>query len=210
MSLSPATRNVTRIYRAATDDQMAKGVEWYARARRIAVEVDPADPARGAAVLALTSPLTPWSRNVWLTREAYRLHASGADVGALLPTLKGNARKVARVLHGEDPAHVVSGLKVSAFWRTIADPTHPSAVVVDRHAHDIAVGRVTDDETRGRTLATPKRYASFCEVYTRAAHILSRETGSLILPSTVQAVTWTVWRETAIRTAAAMRAEEVI
>jgi hypothetical protein len=205
----PSVRNVTRVYRNATPEQIAKGVEWYARARRIAVELDPTNVPRAAAVLALTSPLTPWGRNVFLAREAYRMHAAGEDVATLLPTLKGNARKVARVLNGEAPADVVSGLKVTAFWLTIADPTNPHAVVVDRHAYDIAVGKVTNDEVRGKGIGTTRRYEELAACYARAAVILSRESGQTILPSQVQAVTWVAWRETMIRTAAAMRLENV-
>lgn len=206
---APSTRNVTRVYRAATAAQIADGVEWYARARRIAAELDPTNVPRAAAVLAVTSPLTPWGRNVWLAREAYRMHAAGEDVGTLLPTLKGNARKVAAILNGADPASVVSGLKVTAFWLTIADPTNPSAVVVDRHAYDVAIGKVTNDEIRSKGIGTAKRYEALAACYARAAVILSRETGETILPSQVQAVTWVAWRQTMIRTAAAMRLENV-
>jgi hypothetical protein len=227
VNLTPSTRNVTRVYRAATAAQIADGVEWYARARRIAgdlaLSVDVDSPLYGdvrasAAVLALTSPLTPWGRNVWLAREAYRMWAEGEAspidsgmrrVSMTLPTLKANARKVARVLNGEDPAAVVSGLKVTAFWLTIADPTNPHAVVVDRHAYDVAVGKVTNDVTRGKGIGTPKRYAELAACYARAAVILSRESGETVLPSQVQAVTWVAWRQTMIRTAAAMRAENV-
>lgn len=209
MSLSPLTRNVTRVYRSATAQDLVDGTEWYARARRLAYDLDPTDVNRAAAVIALVSPLTPWDRNVWLAAEAYRMHAAGEDVGTLLPTLKGNARKVARVLAGENPAAVVGGLKVTSFWLTIADPTNPHAVVVDRHAYDVAVGRVTDDETRAKGVGTPKRYAQIAECYARAAVILSRETGKAVLPSTVQAVTWTAWRRTMIRTAAAVRRSEL-
>jgi len=210
VTLTPSTRNITRVYRAATAEQVANGVEWYARARRIAVELDPQNVSRAAAVIALVSPLTPWGRNVWLAREAYRMHAAGEDVATELPTLKGNARKVAAVLGGADPALVVTGLKVRSFWLTIADPSHPDAVVVDRHAYDVAVGKVTNDEVRGKGIGTPTRYAALSAAYVRAARILSRETGTTILPSQVQAVTWVAWRQTMIRTAAAMRTEIVL
>lgn len=205
---TPHTRNVTRVYRAATAQDVADGTEWYDRARRLAVSLDPANPARAAAVIALVSPLTPWARNVWLAGEAYRMHAAGEDVGVLLPTLKRNAVKVARVLGGEAPETVVSGPKVTPFYLTIADPTNPHAVVIDRHAYDIAVGRVTDDETRGKGIGSVKRQAALELCYSRAARILTRETGTVVLPSTVQAVTWVAWRRTMIRTAASVRRSE--
>lgn len=210
MSLIPRVRNILDVYRAATPQDIIDGTEWYARARRLADEIDPTDPVRAAAVIALVSPMTPWDRNVWLAREAYRMHAAGEDVGTLLPTLKGNARKVARVLNGENPVTVVGGLKVTAFWLTIADPTNPHAVVVDRHAYDISVGEVTNDEIRGKAIGTPKRYEVIADCYFQAATVLSRETGQTVLPSTVQAVTWTAWRRSMIRIAAAVRRAEGI
>lgn len=210
LSLIPRVKNILDVYRSATAQDIIDGTEWYARARRLAMDLDPIDPVRGAAVIALISPVTPWDRNVWLAGEAYRMHAAGEDVATFLPTLKGNARKVARVLNGEDPADVVAGLKVTAFWLTIADPTNHHAVVVDRHAYDIAVGETTNDEIRGKAIGTPKRYNIIADCYADAAEILSRETGQMILPSTVQAVTWTTWRRSAIRTAAAVRRAEGI
>jgi len=218
----PTVRNVTRVYRSATPDQLAKGVEWYARAQRLAVELaaqDLSDPDgiltretsaqrwqgdvdRAAAVIAVLSPQETWTRNVELAREAYRLARGAWSVTALaagLGTLGASARKAARLLLTSEPTdEIVGGPKVTAFWHTIADPLDPFAVVVDRHAFDVAVGRVTDDETRQRGLSG-KRYEQACDVYRRAAAILSKE-GTPVSPATVQAVTWTVWRETKIRT----------
>jgi hypothetical protein len=210
VSLTASTENILNVYRNATVQDIVDGTEWYARARRLAMDLDPVDPVRGAAAIALVSPMTPWDRNVWLAGEAYRMHAAGIDVATMLPTLKGNARKVARVLNGENPANVVGGLKVTAFWLTIADPTNPSAVVIDRHAYDIAVGETTNDEIRGKAIGTPKRYAALAELYVEAADILSKESGQTILPSTVQAITWTAWRRSMIRIAAAVRRAEGI
>lgn len=210
MSLLPQVDNILNVYRAATAQDIIDGTEWYEKARRLATHLDPSNPARGAAAIALISPMTPWGRNVWLASEAYRMHAAGEDVATLLPTLKSNARKVARVLNGEDPANVVGGLKVTAFWLTIADPTNSHAVVVDRHAYDIAVGQVTNDEIRGKGIGTPKRYAVIAECYFEAAAILSKESGHIVLPSTVQAVTWTAWRRSMIRTHAAVKRAEGI
>lgn len=210
MSLIPGVQNILNIYRTATDQDIIDGTEWYEKARRLAIHLDPNDPARAAAVIAVVSPITPWGRNVWLASEAYRMHAAGEDVATLLPTLKGNARKAQRILNGEDPATVVGGLKVTAFWLTIADPTNSHAVVVDRHAYDIAVGQVTNDDIRSKGIGTPKRYAALADCYFEAAETLSKELGQVVLPSTVQAVTWTAWRRSMIRTHAAVRREEGI
>lgn len=181
------TRNVTRAFRAATDDDRSAGREWYARAHALAVELDPADPRRGAAVIAVLSPMASWPRNVQLARDAY----AGRPIGCL----GRNADKARRILSGEDPDSVVSGDKVRAFWQTIADPSATDVpVTIDRHALDIAAGRVLDDATRGAHLRRKGAYAAAGEAYRRAARILSRETGEEWTAPAVQAVTWTYWR----------------
>lgn len=194
----PTTPNVLRIFRAATPDEIAEGREWYARARTLAVELDPDDIERAAAVIAVLSPRQAWSRNVELSRLAYDLarksaewtHTSARDeIVGNLPTLGRQREQVARLLvDREEPDDVVRGPKVRAFWRTIADPTDPRAVVVDRHAVDVACGEVLDDARRGKILGRRGGYDLVSRCYSRAA----REVG--MTPAEVQAITWHVWR----------------
>lgn len=199
---APSTRNVLRVWRAASDEDIASGRSWYASARDVASELDPEDPARAAAVLAVLSPMTDWSRNVFLAREAYRMAEEGAtmdDIAATLPTMRRNAAKAAAIVLGADPASVVSGPKVTPFWQRIADAgraTGIGSVVVDRHAFDISVGRVTDDKTRGAFLARKGGTSTVQACYVRAARIASREFGATITPAELQAITWTTWRRT--------------
>jgi hypothetical protein len=163
---------------------MAEGADWYDRAHEIARELDPEDPDRAAAVIAVLSPLERWERNVELAREAYAL--GRLERG----TLKKSIDKANRILAGEDPADVVSGPKVTRFYRTISDPQRgKDDVVIDRHAFDVAVGRKTDDATRSKILSRKGEYDRFVRAYARAAKILGAR------PGVVQAVTWTVWRD---------------
>jgi hypothetical protein len=200
-SATPSTRNVLRIYRAATADELAAGREWYARAQRLAAELDE-DVDRAAGVIAVLSPQTSWPLNVRLARRAYELRDAGASVEEIVAGLRGcthaNGRKAAMILWGADPDAVVSGPKVRAFWHTIARPGDARSVVVDRHAYDVAVGRVTDDTTRGRALGRVGGYAAVADTYLRAAKILRRQ-GQDVTAADVQAVTWTVWRAHHIR-----------
>jgi hypothetical protein len=221
VSRTPMVRNVTRVFREASPDQREAGREWYGRATRLAAELATSLPTdhrhygdtdRAAAVIAVLSPRLNWRENVAMARQAYAMtHGPWAFLVSTytnaLPTLRINARKAGRLLAtDEDTTDIVSGPKVTAFWRTIADPTNPWAVVVDRHAYDVSVGRVTDNDERMAGLRG-KRYDAVCDVYRRAAVILSRETGETITPAIVQATTWTVWRETMIRTRHASLAE---
>ena len=207
---TPRTRNVTRAYRAATDQQRASGADWYRRARQLAEELDPTDVPRAAAVVAVLSPRQHWDRNVRYARQAYFYARAATDprvtIGESLPVLGDQREKVARLLvDREDPDDVVSGPKVRAFWRAIVDPDDPRAVVVDRHAVDVAAGRVLTDRERGVIVGRVGGYAAVADCYSRAARILSREYGEHLTAAQVQATTWEHWRQTHVRTAAANR-----
>ncbi|AXK37692.1 hypothetical protein DVA86_27315 [Streptomyces armeniacus] len=65
----------------------------------------------------------------------------------------------------------------------MADPGDTDAVVIDRHAHDIAVGDIYGRRDRG---LSGQRYELLAAAYREAAQRLGE------LPSTVQAVTWVV------------------
>lgn len=180
------TRRIVATYRRATPADMVDGATWYARARALATDLDPADPRRAAGVIAALSPRLTWTGNVSAARAAY--------AGLPIPTLKANALKARAILDGADPLDVLGGLKVRAFYACIVDDA-TDAVCVDMHAHDIAVGRVTDDATRGM-LARVGAYDAVADAYRSAARIISRETGETVPAYIVQATTWVTWRRT--------------
>jgi hypothetical protein len=77
---------------------------------------------------------------------------------------------------------------VRAFYLSILSPEDYSvSPVIDRHAFDIAVGKKTDDKTRG-ILSRKGIYESFAEVYREAAKIAG------IGSAQMQAITWVEWR----------------
>lgn len=206
--VTPNASLVLQVFRSATAEDVTEGREWYARARAVACELADTldgDVARAAAVLAVLSPLTPWSRNVELARQAYAMARDGATYDDMvtgpdrLRTMGAHARKAAALVLGADPAGIVSGPKVTPFFARILDAatgaTGPGSVVIDRHAHDVALGRVTDDATRARSLSRKGGHLRFAMTYVRAAETL-RQTGEApgITPSELQAVTWIVWR----------------
>jgi hypothetical protein len=189
--LHPTVANILRVYRSATDAQLAEGIRWYDDAHTLAVALDPSNVERSAGVIAALSPLTPWGRNVAMATRAY---ADGFASGGMPSSLN----KADRILNGEAPLDVVGkGPKVRNFYLNILDPSNANGgVTVDRHAFDIAVGRVTDDETRG-ILGRKGMYDHFADMYREAAKIAG------IGSAQMQAVTWVVWRQTAGKFAAA-------
>jgi hypothetical protein len=132
----------------------------------------------GAGVIAALSPQKAWEHNVKLAQEAF---ANGEARGHV----RNACAKAERIMLGEDPLQVLPAeLKTWNFFRCISDPEDPEAVVIDRHAHDIAVGEVYGGTDRG--LDNKRRYATLSHAYREAARRLNE------IPSVVQAVTWVV------------------
>lgn len=174
-------QNIISAYRSATPEQVARGRTWYATAHELATLLADGQTRKGAGVIAALSANKRWSLNTRLARLAFRTgHPSGHVRDAL--------RKAERIMLGEDPEDVLPmSRKTGMFFRCIADPSDPDAVVIDRHAHDIAVGETYGDRERGLTNAN--RYALLAHVYREAAQRLGE------LPSTVQSVTWVAHTE---------------
>lgn len=169
--------NILLTYGRATAAQLERGRNWYPVAHDLALIVGSGNVRKGAGVIAALSANKGWADNVRLATDAGNGNVHG-HTGA-------NLAKVTRILGGEDPSDVLPmSAKTGHFFRCIEDPTDPDPVVIDRHAHDIAVGEVYGDRERG--LSAKGRYAALAHAYREAALQLSA------IPSVVQAVTWCV------------------
>lgn len=185
MSTNPLTRNVTRVYRDASDAQRAHGAVWYVDAFTIAdsLAVRHSIPTASAAgIIAALSPLNSWGAN--LNLAARFIAAGGMDSGYLSIGL----RKANAILAGTDPLDVLKSDKVRNFYLAIASQG-VEGVCVDRHAWAITVA-----ERGADAHLSAKRYAAAAETYRRAARILSREAGQSLTAAQVQAATWVAWR----------------
>jgi len=185
---APSTRNITKLFRQATPDQISAGLDWYRDAHDIAgglasehgttIEVT-------SGVIAALSPLNSWVSNVGLAGRF--LAAGGLDAGYLSTGL----RKAQAILDGADIIPTLSGEKTQNFYRSIMT-AGADGVTIDRHSWSLSVNiRYSDDNfpsLRG------KRYALAVAAHERAARILSKEYGMLITPAQTQATTWTLWR----------------
>jgi hypothetical protein len=181
----PNAARILDVYRQATVQELDEGLNWYMDAYAFASTLDPENPNRAAGIIAALSPMKDWVNNCKLAARAYEQgYASGA--------LYANTAKADAILSGADPVDVLRGNKVCNFYNAIANPDHPDAVCIDRHAFDIAVGRITNDKSRA-ALGRKGVYESFGGAYKRAARAIAKD-GYPVTPSQVQAVTWTVWR----------------
>lgn len=174
-------RNIIDVWESATPEQMAHGANWYRNAYQVASMLADGDVRTGAGLLAALSPQTSWWLNVELASDAFETGTPRRHVGDALS-------KAARILAGIDPEDVLPmARKTGHFYACILNPSDAVHVCVDRHAHDLAVGRPYGDEERG--LSAKGRYNLIAHCYFEAAQQLGE------LPSTVQAVTWVVWRD---------------
>lgn len=185
---TPQTRNITRLFRTATTEQIIAGVAWYDDAHEIASALAVKNGVTlevAAGVLAAVSPLNSWGSNVNL---AGRILANG---GLTAGYLKVGLGKANRIIAGADILPALNGLKIMNFYQGIVSKgVH--GVCIDRHSYSLVVNqRFTD---KSMPSLTGKRYRAAVEAHVRAAKILSREYGVDFTPAQIQAVTWTLWR----------------
>jgi hypothetical protein len=186
---TPHARHVLDVLWQATDDDLSRGMSWYALAYAHAVRLSPDDPAVGAGVLAALSPQLGWGRSVDLAEQSFR---AGTALGVRGQTY-ANLQKADYILSGTyAPLEVLGGPKVRAFYRAIMGDAN--AVVIDRHA--LAVACQAGREADPGILRRAGVYDRFSHAYVTAARMFRDEThGALALtPTQAQAVAWVVWR----------------
>ncbi|MFH9821390.1 hypothetical protein [Streptomyces sp. NPDC017230] len=170
------TQAIVDMWNSATPDQKRRGREWYATAHEFAAEIADGDPQKGAGVLAALSANKSWAENCRIARKAFSEGAASGHVRDAI--VKAN-----RIMAGTDPREVLPmHIKTGCFYLCIADPEDTESVVIDRHAHDIAVREIYGQRDRG--LGAVGRYNLLADCYRAAA----RKIGEV--PSKVQAVTW--------------------
>lgn len=170
--------NIISVYRSANPSQQQRGYDWYPTAHQLAEMMSEGNVKAGAGVIAALSANKAWETNVKLASRCF-------ETGEFSGHVRDALGKAERIMNGEDPETVLPmAAKTGNFYRCIVDPTDPDAVVIDRHAHDIAVGEVYGSADRG--LSNKRRYATLAHAYREAARRLGE------LPQVVQAVTWVV------------------
>lgn len=184
MTLKPSTRNITRVYRQATEAQIASGMSWYDAANDEAARLADLHGVTldvAAGVIAALSPMMGWGANK-LVAGRILAEQGRATSGAM----KANIAKANRIILGEPVLDVLKSDKVRNFYLCIAARGETNGVCVDRHAMDVAVNKRQTETERGKL--TPRQYAEYAAAYQRAASILN------VPAAKVQAVTWVAWR----------------
>ena len=185
---TPSTRNITRLFRTATTEQIVAGAAWYEDAYAVASALAVKNGVTveiAAGVIAAVSPLNSWGANVNLAARI--LAAGGLSSGYL--TLGLN--KATAILKGADILKTLNGEKISNFYLSIVSQGR-KGVCIDRHSWSLSVNvRYAEGNIPN---IKGKRYAAAVAAHVQAAKILSREYGFEITPAQVQSVTWKLWR----------------
>lgn len=190
---TPNVANILSVYNGATAENIRFGLQWYTIAHNAALSMGGARAwhlNRNAGIIAALSPLNGWNNNIAKAREVVSLRGKITVVKGQ-PNgigLGNNVAKAIAIYKGADPLDILSGDKVTAFYRTIVDPNGDIDPVIDRHAFDIAVGEQTDNKRRS-ALSRKGVYAEFAHAYREAAAIAG------IGSAQMQAITWVQWRE---------------
>lgn len=181
--MSEFTDNILTAYRAASDSDIEDGMHWYESAMSFAQTLTPDSPATGAGIIAALSPMTSWPENM---KKASMLVDTGSTYG-----LPANVAKAQRILNGEAPLDVLRGLKVRAFYLNIMGINSHEAVTIDRHAIDVAHGRVMSDKERAPWFGKRKN-AELVNAYLSGAETIG------ITGAQLQAIVWVYWRRNVI------------
>ena len=173
--------NIILRYGQANTEQKIAGERWYVTANQLAYMISGGDVVKGAGVLAALSANKSWTENVKLAKRAFE---KGTPSGHTRVQLE-KARKIMEGEFSNSPLDVLgNGEKTRNFFECIVNPKHETAVCIDRHAHDVAVGEIYGNDDRG--LSAKGRYELLARAYREAARRLGTN------PATVQAVTWVV------------------
>lgn len=176
---------IERLFHAASVEERFEGITWYPRAKefseRLARKYDlPVSTVVG--IIAVLSPGMAWDRNMAEAEQCCLLRGERFYWGVY-----SNVReKLRQLLAGADPLEVVSGQKVTAFYRAIMGDTE--AVVIDRHAKCAAMG-ITKQRDKNSAVSQ-KEYRELSDRYTRVAKKLG------VNPRDLQAIIWVHWRNT--------------
>jgi hypothetical protein len=184
---STMVKNIAGGVLSASDDDFEAGKLWYPKAQEIAHEVGDGDIVKGAGIIAAVSPGTGWNENIRMARDIGR---SGSTKGYITQNELGKARQIRE---GANPRDVLPmDIKTGHFFKNIVDPRDSTAVTIDRHAHDAAIGEKWG--SRQRQL-TGGRYQTFANAHFTATQHLNKVAGMEgLVPSEVQAVNWIHWR----------------
>ncbi len=179
--------NILDTLERASPQHKLEGIQWYAKAQRLAASIHP-NMIAGAGVIAALSPRITWKENQIAAREI----CTAAIYGDAMPVVAGTAANrvkawsIALQQWHTSPLEFLNkegggNFKVNNFYRNIIGLNH--YVTVDKWTAEVA----EDAEVLGTVAG--KMYLGIERAYQQASYECD------YLPSELQAITWCVKRD---------------
>ena len=186
-------RNILKLYRQASNADTLQGVEWYARAERVAKQIAdqhklPINTVIG--VMAALSPNNRWERNCKDTDTMCAAWQNGDNIDdfkvSCYNTMKQKAWSILHddLIDDDDILTRLNGQKIRSFYSNIRGLEE---VTIDGHALNIARGK-REGLTSDKTNMGKKQYRELQLAYVTAAKRVK------VKPHVLQAITWTTWK----------------
>ena len=186
-------RNILKLYRQATQEDTVNGIEWYARAERMAAWIAnnhdlPVSTVIG--VMAALSPNNRWERNCKDTDTMCGAWQRGDNLDdfkvSCYNTMKAKAWSILddALTDDEDILTRLNGQKIRSFYSNIRGLDE---VTIDGHALNIA-RNTREGLTSDKTNMGKRQYRELQGAYIRAAKRVG------VKPHVLQAITWTTWK----------------
>ena len=186
-------RNILKVYRRATPEDHADGLEWYDRAKRHAKAISTKYFIHTHTVIGVMAALSPnnrWERNVKDTKRMCQAWVNGEDLTdfkvSCYNTMKAKAWSILEddLTDDDDILTRLNGQKIRSFYSNIRGLDE---VTIDGHAYNIALG-IRQGLTSDKTNMGKKLYREMQSAYVKAAKRVG------VKPHELQAITWTTWK----------------
>jgi len=186
-------RNILKVYRRATSEDVANGLEWYDRAKRYASIISNLSGVNLNTVVGVMAALSPnnrWERNVKDTERMVWAWVKGEDLSdfkvSCYNTMKAKAWSILEddLTDDDDILTRLNGQKIRSFYSNIRGLDE---VTIDGHAYNIALG-IRQGLTSDKTNMGKKLYRDMQSAYVKAAKRVG------VKPHELQAITWTTWK----------------
>ena len=186
-------RNILKVYRRATSEDVANGLEWYDRAKRYASIISNLSGVNLNTVVGVMAALSPnnrWERNVKDTERMVWAWVKGEDLTdfkvSCYNTMKAKAWSILEddLTDDTDILTRLNGQKIRSFYSNIRGLDE---VTIDGHAYNIALG-IRQGLTSDKTNMGKKLYREMQSAYVKAAKRVG------VKPHELQAITWTTWK----------------
>lgn len=186
-------RNILKVYRNASPEDVDKGLHWYDQAKLDAEDIASlySLPVRAVVgVMAALSPNNKWHQNIKDADAMCKAWACGDSLSDFkvcsYNTMKAKAWSILEDELNDDTDILsrLNGQKIRSFYSNIMGLDE---VTIDGHALNIALGK-RETLKDAKTNMGKKQYRELQGAYVRAAKRVK------VKPHVLQAITWTTWR----------------